>query len=378
VQRPLPRVTVGHPTARSLIDEDDYTGWLRASQEVEVRSRVRGHIQKIHFRDGEMVKQGQLLFELDPRPFQAALEQSLAQAKVADAQRLAAEKDLARDRELILQKAVSQAELEKAEANALSFAAQVAAATQQAEQSKLNLEYSRIAAPINGRISRARLTQGNLVDAGGTDPVLTTIVAIDPLYVYFSVDERALQRYQKSRQHEAGSESAASLRELKIPFRFGLDTDEGFPHAGVLDFAENKVASSTGTIELRGGAPNPDGQLIPGSRVRVRVPVSDPYEAVVVPDSAVLSDLDRKYMLILGKDNVVLRRDFTPGRLLDDGMRVILPASGEEKPKGKEEWIKGWEKEWVVTLGLQRARVDYPVEPLDSNGQPIGTKEAGQ
>ena len=143
-------------------------------------------------------------------------------------------------------------------------------------------------------------------------------------------------------------------------------------------FADNKYIEGTGTILVRGVAQNPDGRLVPGSRVRVRVPVSDKYEAAVVPDTAVLSDQDRKYLLVLGKDNVVLRRDITPGRLLDDGMRVILPAPGEEKAAGNKDWIKNWEKEWVITVGLQRARIDYPVQPLDSNGQPVDTKAATQ
>ena len=373
----LPRVTVSHPTVRQLVDEDEYTGWLRPSQEVEVRSRVRGHIQKILFRDGEMVKQGQLLFELDPRPFQAAIDQAKAQAKVSDAQRLAADKDVARQRELLVHKAVAQSELEKAEADALSYAARTAATLQQVEQHKLDLEYSRITAPIAGRIGRAQLTEGNLVNAGGTDPVLTTIVAIDPIYLYFNVDERALQRYQKSRQQERGPEQATSLREEKVPIRFGLDTDDGFPRQGVLDFAENKVSSSTGTIELRAEVKNADGRLIPGSRVRVRLPVSDKYQAVIVPDTAVLADQDRRYLLVLDKDNKVLRRDITPGRLLDDGMRVLLPA-GDENAADKQGWIKNWEKQWVITLGLQRARINDPVQPLDTSGQPAATTAAAQ
>jgi multidrug efflux system membrane fusion protein len=370
IERAAPRVTVGHPLVRPLIDEDDYTGWLRPSQEVEVRSRVRGHIQKIGFRDGDMVRQGQLLFELDPRPFEAAIAQSEAQVRVSEAQRLAVEKDLVRQRELILHKAVAQSELDKTEADALSYAARIAAAMQEVEQHKLDLEYSRITAPISGRIGRALLTQGNLVNAGGTDPVLTTIVALDPIYVYFPVDERSLQRYQKIGQTQRRGAPVLSLREQKIPFAFGLDTDEGFPHAGVLDFTENKVGSSTGTIEVRGVVSNDKGLFVPGSRVRVRVPVSDEYQALLVPDTAVLSDLDRKYLLVLGQGNTVLRRDITPGRLLDDGMRVILPPPGEEQTAMKD-WIKNWAPQWVILVGLQRARINYPVEPLDSNGQPI-------
>jgi multidrug efflux system membrane fusion protein len=211
---------------------------------------------------------------------------------------------------------------------------------------------------------------GNLVNAGGTDPVLTTIVALDPIYVYFPVDERSLQRYQKMGARQRRGAAAPSLREQKIAFHFGLDTDEGFPHSGALDFAENKVSSSTGTIEVRGVASNGKGLLVPGSRVRVRVPVSDEYQAVVVPDTAVLSDLDRKYLLVLGKDNTVLRRDITPGRLLDDGMRVVLPPPGEEQA-AVNDWNNDWAKQWVILVGLQRARINYPAEPLDANGQAI-------
>jgi RND family efflux transporter MFP subunit len=361
-----------------LIDEDDYTGWLRASAEVEVRSRVRGHIQKISFRDGDLVKQGQLLFELDPRPFQAAIEQSQAQVKVFEAQRVAAEKDLARNRILIAKNAVAQADLDKIEADALSYAAKVAAALQEVEQNKLDLEYSRITAAIDGRIGRAQLTEGNLVNAGGTDPVLTTILALDPIYVYFNVDERSLQRYQKEGQQERANAPLASLREQKIPFRFALDTDQGFPHAGVLDFAENKIVPGTGTIQIRGVVDNKQRLFVSGSRVRVRVPVSDKYEAVVVPDTAVLSDQDRKYLLVLGEDNMVLRRDITPGKLLDDGMRVVLPAPGEEKAAGQKDWTDNWQKEWLITLGLQRARINYPVQPLHPNGQAVETSAAAQ
>ena len=165
------------------------------------------------------------------------------------------------------------------------------------------------------------------------------------------------------------------MRDRNIAFTFGLDTEKGFPHEGRLVFADIKYAEGTGTVLVRGEAKNPDGQLVPGSRVRVRIPVSDKYEAAVVPDSAVLSDQDRKYLLVLGKDNTVLRRDITPGRLLDDGMRVILPTPGEENAA---DWIKNWEKQWVITVGLQRARINYPVQPLDSAGQPIDTKAAPQ
>jgi len=372
------RVTVAHPIVRSLLDEDDYNGWLEASQTVDLRARVRGHIRKIEFKDGDMVQQGQLLFELDPRPFQAAVEEGEAQVKALEAQKVAADKNVARATDLLKANAVAVSEYEQIVADAHSYTARIAAKMQAVERCKLDLEFSRITAPIAGRIGRAMLTEGNLVNAGGTDPVLATIVAVDPIYVDFNVDERAMQRYQEIGAGRPGKDKQQPLREQKIPLSFGLDTEKGFPHQGYLVFADNKYAAGTGTIMVRGTSPNPDGRLVAGSRVHVRVPVSDKYEAAVVPDFAVLSDQDRKYLLILGKDNVVLRRDVTPGKLLDDGMRVILPAPGEEKAAGNNDWVKNWESVWIITLGLQRARIDYPVQPLDSKGQPIGTATAKQ
>jgi RND family efflux transporter MFP subunit len=373
-----PRVTVVHPTIRSLVDEDDYNGWLEAFKTVEVRSRVRGHITKVHFNDGDMVKEGQPLFDLDSAPFEAELKQTEAQAAALHAQKVATQKVLDRDRVLLKSGAATQEETDKAEADLGSLTAQIAAKSAEADRCRLNLKYAKITADLAGKVSKAALSEGNLVNAGGSDPLLTTIVAVDPIYVDFNVDERAMQRYQEIGASRRGTDQPQSLREQKIVFSFGLDTEKGFPHEGNLVFADNKYTAGTGTIPVRGVAPNPDGRLVPGSRVRVRVPVSDKYEAAVVPDSAVLSDQDRKYLLVLGKDNTVLRRDITLGRLLGDGMRVILPAPGEEQTAENKDWAKNWESQWVITVGLQRARVDYPVEPLDSNGQPIGTKDSGQ
>ena len=182
------------------------------------------------------------------------------------------------------------------------------------------MKYSKITADLAGKISKANLTEGNLVNAGGSDPVLTTIVAIDPIYVDFNVDERAMQRYQEIGAGRRGKDDRQSLREQKLPFSFGLDTEKGFPHEGHLVFADNKYTEGTGTILVRGVARNPDGRLIPGSRVRVRVPVGDKYPATLVPDTAVNTDQDQKYLLIVGEGNVVKRRSVRLGRLLDDGI----------------------------------------------------------
>jgi RND family efflux transporter MFP subunit len=357
-----PKVEVGHPVTRELTEEDQYNGWLEASSIVEVRSRVRGYIQKVYFKDGDNVKAGDLLFELDPRPFEVQIAQSKANGQAFEAQKVAAQKELARYNELVKSGAVSRQEVEKVEADAASYDAQIAAKAEEMKQYELDLEYSKITAAIGGRISRAMMTEGNLVNAGGSDPLLTTIVAVDPVYIYFSVDERSLQRYMKARQDENGGQAPTPLREKKVPFRFGLDSDDGFPHEGLLDFADNRVNSDTGTIQVRGVAENKSGILVPGSRVQVRIPVTNPKVETLVPDTAILSDQDKRYVLIVDGQKVVSRRDIELGRLLDDGMRVVLPVQ-EGQPALRPD-------EWIIVEGLQRARIDYPVQPIERPASP--------
>jgi RND family efflux transporter MFP subunit len=205
------------------------------------------------------------------------------------------------------------------------------------------------------------MTEGNLVNAGGSDPLLTTIVTTDPVYIYFSVDERALQHFRKYRaeRRAATSEPAPSTSESAPPIeiQFGLETDDGFPRKATIDFADNKVDQTTGTILCRATCHNPTGELTAGSRVRIRVPVSDARKVIVVPETAVLSDQDKKYVLAVDDKNVVQRRDIDPGELLQDGMRVLIPSeSGKTKDLTPTDWI--------ITQGIQSARINYPVEPV--------------
>jgi len=362
-----PKVTVAHPEQRTLVDEDNYNGWLEAAENVDVRSRVRGHIAKIGFTDGQIVKKGQLLFQLDPRPFEAEVGQARDQLNVIQAQKVAADRDYDRMKQLVGEGAVSKSEADKSEARALSMAAQVEAAKQEITRKQLDVEYARITAPISGKVSRAQLTEGNFVNAGGSDPVLTSIVSIDPIYLYFNIDERSLQRYQKTLAERI--RQGTRLKEVKFPFNFGLDSDQGYPNQGVLDFANNRVDAGTGTIQIRGVVANPQSRFVPGSRVRVRIPFGDPYEATLVPDTAILTDQDKKYLFLLNEKNVVYRLDIKPGRLLDDGMRVVSPAG-----KGQEIKLS----DWVLVNGLQRARINNPVEPMDNAGKPIRQAQASE
>jgi RND family efflux transporter MFP subunit len=357
-----PRVTVARPVERKLVDYDEFFGWLAAAETVEVRSRVRGHIDKVHFSDGDIVEENELLFELDRRPYQAEVDRAREDVKVFQAQREVAVKEEARVRELFARKVATEAELEQAAAEVLVLDAQVAAGEEEIKRRQLDVDFCRIYAPIAGRIGRAQLTRGNLVNAGGSDPLLTTIVSHDNIKVYFFVDERTLQRYQRQQRTDEQPGGRPALKDKEVAFEFGLETDEGYPHAGKLDFAENRVDPTTGTIEVRGEADENNPQFIPGLRVRVRVPVSASYAALVVPETAILSDQDKRYLLLLGADNVVLRRDIVPGKPLGDGMQVILPAEGGEAVTVADR---------VIVLGLQRARVNYPVQPLDADGNPV-------
>jgi len=358
---PPPKVTVANPQVREMIDYDQYNGWLDAAESVDVRARVRGHIQKIHFTDGQIVKKNDLLIELDPRPFQADVQRQKDQKDIYQSQLVAAQKDEARLKELLTRGGASQSQVDKAEADAKSFAAQLKANDQEIKRQELELEYSKITAAINGRIGRAMLSEGNLVNAGGSDPLLTTIVSIDPIYIYFSVDERALQRYRKERIRQGQSTETGTIKDSQVKIKFGLETDDGYPNEAVLDFADNQVDRTTGTILARAVFPDPQGRLTAGSRVRIRVPTSAQHFVALVPDTAILSDQDKKYLLAVDGKNVVQRLDVNPGRLLDDGMRVILPdAKGQTlKPDDR-----------IIVLGLQMARINYPVEPMSPTTQP--------
>jgi multidrug efflux system membrane fusion protein len=351
-----PVVSVMHPEQRELADHEEFNGWMAADKSVEVRSRVRGNINKVNFTDGQYVKKGDLLFELDPRPFQAEIGRAQDKIRVYEAQKVAADRDTDRYRELVPQRAASQKELDKAVATGASLGAEIASSQNEVQRVKLDLEYSRITADIDGRVSKAELTEGNLVNAGGSDPLLTTIVSLTPIRVHFNVDERSLQRYAKGIGASGGNlvDMMAKLKEKKAKFSFALDGETGFTHEGELSFSDNRVDTSTGTIPVYGIVPN-KGEFVPGSRVRVRLTIGKPYKASLVPDTAILADQDKRFVLIVDDKKTVRRRNVTLGAITDDGMRAITAADklteGEDPAK--------WE---VIVDNLQRARLDYPVE----------------
>lgn len=361
VEPPPPKVSVAHPEVRELVDYDQYNGKLEAAKSVDLRARVRGHIKKIHFTDGQLVKKGDLLIELDPRPFEADIARQKDQKEIYEAQLVAAQKEEKRLKDLQGRGGASLSQVEKAEADTKTLEAQIKANDQEIIRKSLDLEYSKLTAEMDGRIGRALLSEGNLVNAGGAETLLATIVSVEPVYAYFAVDERALQRYQKDRAGKEGGGRAANLKELQIKVKLGLDTDEGYPYEGTLDFADNQIDKSTGTIQARAVITEKVGMLTPGSKVRVRIPTSAAHQVLLVPDTAILSDQDKKYVLLLDDKNIVQRRDVSTGRLLDDGMRILTPGG-----KGKDLSAK----DWIIVLGLQMARINYPVEPVKPATQP--------
>ncbi|MCC7476691.1 MAG: efflux RND transporter periplasmic adaptor subunit [Pirellulales bacterium] len=352
-----PKVTVMHPEPRQLSDHEEFNGWMAADKTVEVRARVRGHIQRIAFTDGQYVKKGDLLFELDPRPFQKEIGKASDSRKVLEAQLTAAEKEEARLKLLQTKGGASTQQVEKAEADRLALEAQISAIQNEVERTQLDLEYSRITADIDGRVGKAEMSEGNLVNAGGSDPLLTTIVAVDPIRIYFNVDERSMQRYAKS-AGAAGknlSDLLANLKDRESTFTFALDGELGFEHLGTLRFGDNRVDPSTGTIQLYGTVPNAKGMFVPGSRVRVRLTIGQPYAALLVPDTAILSDQDKRYILIVDGEKTVRRRNVALGTITDDGLRSVTPADKLAGGETAAQWL-------VIVDNLQRARLKYPVD----------------
>jgi len=336
-------VTVSQPVERDVIDHDEYTGRTAAVEEVEVRARVSGYLIKVNFTEGAEVKKGDLLFQIDPRPFQATLDAAKGQVAQWEAKRARAEADVARNQRLLPKGAASQKDLDSATADLGEARAEIQSAQAVIQQATLSLEFTRITAPISGRISRTFITEGNLVTADTT--LLTTIVSIHPMYAYFDVDERSMLRYQQL----ARERKRQSARDARVPVLLRLANEEGFPHEGVIDFVDNRVDPTTGTIRTRGVFANTDRILTPGLFVRVRIPGSDTYKAVLVADRALGTDQGQKYVWVVNEQNIVEYRVITPGSLQSDGLRVIQAGL---KPG-----------EWVIVNGLQRARPGVTVVP---------------
>ncbi len=344
-----PVVTVSQPLEKEITDYDQYTGRVEAAETVEVRARVRGELVKIYFKDGALVKAGQPLFDLDVRTYKAALDVAVAKKATADAALKLAETEYDRNRSLLGSKAAAARDVEHWLAKKDVALGEVSLALAGIDRAKLDVEFTKIKAPITGKISRPLVTKGNLVNAGGGDTLLTTIVSVDPMYVYFDVDERSLELYRERRAKELGKSAKDKMPE--IPVYLGLVTDgDRYPREGVIDFAENRLNPATGTIRVRGVFPNKDGRLTPGQFARVRLPVGEKYKGLLVTDSAIGTDQGQKYVLVINSQNKAEYRPVTPGRL-DGDLRIFPPGAGLQSG------------EWVIVNGVQDVRPGIEVRP---------------
>jgi len=346
---PPPAVTVSQPVVREIVDYDPYEGRIAAIPTVEIRARVRGHLEKIDFQDGQLVEKDKVLFKIDPRPYQAAVEGAEAQKAAAEAALKLAQATADRDARLVTTGAVSRQEYDVSVGKQGVSQAEVRKAEAAITQAKLDLGFTEIKAPIEGKISRAQVDVGSLVNAGGGDTLLTTITSVNPIYVNFNVDERALLRYRRNfPKVQNAPKDDKSSENRKIPVEVALEGEEGYPHKGFLDFAENRVDPKTGTIQVRGELQNPNGMIDAGMRARVRVPVSEPYKALLVTDRAIGTDQNIKYVYVVDSENVAKRRDVQLGRL-EGGLRVI--------EKGLEPGDQ------VIVNGIQSVRPEMKVDP---------------
>lgn len=308
---PAPSVTVAVPLVQAVQDWDEFTGRFEATQSVEVRARVGGYVSGVHFRDGDYVRRGQLLFSLDPRPAQAALASARAQLSQAQAQLALAQSELTRSETLLESQAVSQAEVDTRRGALQTAQAAIAAANANVRARQLDLEFTRVTAPISGRVSDRRVDAGNLV-AGGSSAadVLTTVVSSAPIHFVFDGSEAVLLKYQ--RQARSGA----------APIQVRLQDEADFTRTGTLDFTDNAVDTASGVIRLRAVIPNADGFLKPGMFGQARLAGSGSYEAMLVPDAAVATDQARRIVYVVAADGSVAPRPVQLGPLVD-GLRVI-------------------------------------------------------
>ena len=340
-------VTVVQPISREIVEWDDYIGRLEAPETVEIRARVSGYLDKVHFKEGKEVKKGDLLFTIDPRPYQAEYDHADAEYERAVSQTDLAKNDFERAKRLIATKAISEEDYDTKSKTYTAAQAAVKSAKAALESAKLNLEFTQIHAPINGRISRAVVTEGNLISSGvggSGATLLTTIVSLDPLYLYGDADERSILKYLRLRR-EGKRESA---RDKEIPAEMELADETGFPHKGRIDFLDNRIDPNTGTMRARGVFSNADHSLSPGFFVRIRVPGSGKYPALLIPDRALGSDQAQKFVYVVNAEKKVEFRPIQIGPMID-GLRVVRSGLKAE--------------EQIIVEGLLRVRPGVVVDP---------------
>ena len=342
---PPPTVSVAPVLQRDIAEWDEFSGRLEAVDQVEIRPRVSGYIKRVTFTEGREVRKGEVLFEIDPRPYQADLERAQAQLEQARTAAELATREVGRAQKLVNVQAISREEFDSRTSAEANGSAAVRAAEAAVETARLNLGWTVVRSPIAGRVSRAEVTAGNLVQAGPPDAtLLTTVVSLDPIYLYFDSDEQTYLRYS-GRAAAAGNRG---WRDARFPVYLGLANETGFPHEGRLDFVDNRIDPTSGTIRTRAIFSNRDRRFTPGLFARVKLVGSQKAPALLVRDAAIGTDQDRKFVLVLGKGDSLEYRPVEIGRL-SDGLRIVRSgvAAGDK----------------VVVTGLMRVRPGVKVTP---------------
>jgi membrane fusion protein, multidrug efflux system len=344
VAPPPPEVSILQPVVKEVTEWDDFTGRLEPVKSVEVRARVSGWLDSIHFKDGQVVKAGDLLFVIDPRPYEAEAERARAELKRAEAQRNLAQQNLQRA-EKLMQGSTIAAEQYDARRNEYEIAAaNVLEAQAAAKAAELNLQFTQVKAPIDGRISRRFADEGNFITGGSAEStLLTTIVPFNPLYATFDADERLVLKY--TRLDLSGQRK--SSRDAPNPVRIALADEREFSHEGKMDFVDNRLDPQTGTLRARAVIDNSNGLLTPGLFVRVQLKGRGPYSALLIPDEAIGTDQSKRFVMVVDKEGLAQRRFITTGRLYD-GLRTV------------EEGLTPEDR--VIVSGLMRVRPGMPVK----------------
>jgi len=343
---PPPGVTVAPVLQRDVADWDEFSGRLEAVDQVQIRPRVSGYIKRLTFTEGREVRKGEVLFEIDPRPYQADLDRAQAQLEQARTAADLAAREVGRAEKLVDVQAISREEFDSRTSAQANSVAAVRAAEAALETARLNLGWTKVRSPIAGRVSRAEVTEGNLVQAGPPDAtLLTTVMSLDSIYLYFDSDEQTYLRYSG----RAAAEGAHSLHSARLPVYLGLANETGFPHEGRLDFVDNRIDPASGTIRTRAILSNRDRRFTPGLFARVKLVGTQRAPALLVRDAAIGTDQDRKFVLILGKGDSLQYRPVELGKLSDDGLRIVRTglAAGDK----------------VVVNGLMRVRPGMKVSP---------------
>jgi RND family efflux transporter MFP subunit len=346
-------IVVTTPITQDVLDYQDFTGRIDAFRTVDIRPRASGYIDEAPFKEGDRVRKGDTLFTIDERTYRADLNQAKANLDLAIADRNLQILNSARARQLVVTRAMGKEEYDQIMASREKSHATVGAMEAARERAEVNLGYTKVIAPISGRISRRNVDPGNLVKADET--MLTTIVADDQVYAYFDVDERT---YLDLVKEKSEGSSRGRLEDLKLPVLMRLANEEEFTHPGYIDFLDNRLNGNTGTIRMRGVFDNAQGDLKSGLFARIRLPLGSFYKAILVPDEALQSDQGRKYVYVVDSESTVHYRPVSLGQPIGE-MRVLKPAKKDKNGKIVEGVVEG---EKVIVSGMQRVRPEQEVK----------------